>query len=133
MTRDTPLKYDVIDLDPYGSVVPFLDTAIQAIKEGGMICCTCTDLRVLCGPDLARCFYLYGVSRAKMDCYEENALRIVLYTINSIANKYSKYITPLVSYQSEFYLRVFFTVHTSKSECAKSMTKYGNVSFFVFF
>lgn len=30
-----PLKYDVIDLDPYGSAVPFLDTAVQAIVDGG--------------------------------------------------------------------------------------------------
>jgi tRNA G26 N,N-dimethylase Trm1 len=29
-------KFDIIDLDPYGSAVPFLDAAIQAIKSDGM-------------------------------------------------------------------------------------------------
>lgn len=28
-------RYDVIDLDPYGSPASFLDAAVQAISEGG--------------------------------------------------------------------------------------------------
>lgn len=27
--------FDVIDLDPYGSPSPFLDSAVQAVSEGG--------------------------------------------------------------------------------------------------
>jgi len=30
-----PLKYDVIDLDPYGSSIPYMECAIQAISDGG--------------------------------------------------------------------------------------------------
>lgn len=28
-------RYDVIDLDPYGSPAPFVDAAVQAVSEGG--------------------------------------------------------------------------------------------------
>ncbi len=28
-------RYDVIDLDPYGSPSPFLDAAVQAVSDGG--------------------------------------------------------------------------------------------------
>lgn len=28
-------RYDVIDLDPYGSPATFLDAAVQAVSEGG--------------------------------------------------------------------------------------------------
>lgn len=28
-------RYDVIDLDPYGSPACFLDAAVQAVSEGG--------------------------------------------------------------------------------------------------
>lgn len=28
-------RYDVIDLDPYGSPASFLDAAVQAVTEGG--------------------------------------------------------------------------------------------------
>lgn len=42
-------KYDVVDLDPYGSAAPFIDGAVQAVSEGGLLCVTCTDLAVLTG------------------------------------------------------------------------------------
>jgi len=44
------LSFDVIDLDPYGSVTPFLDSALHACDDT-LLCITCTDSRVLCGPD----------------------------------------------------------------------------------
>ncbi len=28
-------RFDVIDLDPYGSPAQFLDSAIQAVRDGG--------------------------------------------------------------------------------------------------
>ena len=34
--RDKDL-YDVVDLDPYGTAVPFLDSAVQAIEDGGLL------------------------------------------------------------------------------------------------
>jgi tRNA (guanine26-N2/guanine27-N2)-dimethyltransferase len=40
-------KYDVVDLDPYGSSAPFLDGAVQAVANNGLLCVTCTDLAVL--------------------------------------------------------------------------------------
>lgn len=33
--RGKNARYDVIDLDPYGSPAPFLDAAVQAVSEGG--------------------------------------------------------------------------------------------------
>ena len=32
--------YQVIDLDPYGTAAPFLDAAVQALADGGMLCIT---------------------------------------------------------------------------------------------
>lgn len=45
----TDNKFDVIDLDPYGSAAPFVDGAVQAVAEGGLLCVTCTDLAILAG------------------------------------------------------------------------------------
>ena len=43
--RSSPV--DVVDLDPYGTAAPFIDGAVQAIRDGGLLCVTCTDLAVL--------------------------------------------------------------------------------------
>jgi tRNA (guanine26-N2/guanine27-N2)-dimethyltransferase len=40
-------KYDVSDFDPYGTAAPFLDAAVQAVRDnGGLLCVTCTDASV---------------------------------------------------------------------------------------
>ncbi|CAE7311599.1 Trmt1 [Symbiodinium natans] len=48
--------YDVIDLDPYGTVAPFIDSAIQAVADGGLLCITSTDMPVLGGNHPETCF-----------------------------------------------------------------------------
>ncbi len=52
--------FDVIDIDPYGSASPFLDAAVQAVSDGGMLCVTCTDMAVLSGGHPETCYAKYG-------------------------------------------------------------------------
>ena len=42
-------EFDVVDLDPYGTASPFLDSAVQAVSDGGLLCVTCTDMPCLAG------------------------------------------------------------------------------------
>lgn len=39
-----PDGYEAVDLDPYGSPAQFLDSAVQAISEGGLLLVTATDM-----------------------------------------------------------------------------------------
>ena len=48
-SRAEETRFDVVDLDPYGTAAPFLDAAVQAVADGGLLAVTCTDLAVLCG------------------------------------------------------------------------------------
>jgi tRNA (guanine26-N2/guanine27-N2)-dimethyltransferase len=34
--------YHVVDLDPYGAPTPFLDPAMRAVADGGLLCVTAT-------------------------------------------------------------------------------------------
>ena len=45
--------YDAVDLDPYGSPSHFLDSAVQAVAEGGLLLVTATDMagRIPRAPD----------------------------------------------------------------------------------
>jgi tRNA (guanine26-N2/guanine27-N2)-dimethyltransferase len=53
-------RFDVIDLDPYGSPAEFLDGAVQSVSDGGMLAVTCTDMAVLCGNHCEACYAKYG-------------------------------------------------------------------------
>ncbi|CAD8055126.1 unnamed protein product [Paramecium primaurelia] len=122
------IKFDVIDLDPYGTVCPFLDSAIHACDDS-LLCITCTDSRVLCGPDTQKCFAQYGTARTKMNCFAENGLRTLLYTISQAAGRLGKAIKPLISFYGEFYLRVFVHVIKDKKETHKLFSQIGNLFF----
>ena len=58
--REAGENFHVVDLDPYGSAIPFMDAGVQAVSNGGLLCVTCTDASVLCGNNPETCFYKYG-------------------------------------------------------------------------
>ena len=100
-------RFDVIDLDPYGSCSIFLDGAVQSIRDGGLLCVTSTDLTVLCGNHPEVVFSKYGSNCPKTPFCHELAVRIVLYTIMMAAAKYGRSMEVLAAFQIDFYVRVF--------------------------
>ncbi|KAF4701441.1 tRNA methyltransferase 1, partial [Perkinsus olseni] len=111
------LAYDVIDLDPYGSASPFLDGALNSVKNGGLLCVTCTDSAVLCGNHTDVCYYRYGGTAPKAKYCHELALRLMLHAISSAAGRRKRAIVPLLSLSIDFYYRVFVRVIDSPKDC----------------
>ena len=116
-------RFDVIDLDPYGSPVTFLDAAVQAVRDGGLLCVTCTDMGVLCGNASETCYAKYGAVSLRTKYCHEMAVRIVLRAIDSHANRYSRYIVPVLSLSIDFYVRVFVKVYFGQSKVKQSLSK----------
>ncbi|KAK2663212.1 hypothetical protein Ddye_001786 [Dipteronia dyeriana] len=110
-----PKEFDVVDLDPYGSPSVFLDSAVQSVVDGGLLMCTATDMAVLCGGNGEVCYSKYGSYPLRGKYCHEMALRILLASIESHANRYKRYIVPVLSVQMDFYVRVFVRIYTSAS------------------
>lgn len=119
--------FDVVDLDPYGTAVPFLESALSCLAHNGLLCVTFTDMAVLCARKPHVCFYKYGAAPLGKSYCHEQALRMVLFTISSMANKHGKQIEPLVSLTVDFYVRLFIRVKESASGCQKSIARYSNI------
>lgn len=94
---DIKEAFDVIDLDPYGSMVPFLYSTLKSIKKDGLLCVTCTDSRVLCGDDKHKCYYLYRSVRGGSDTKRETGLRAMIHKISEVANSLDRNIKVLLS------------------------------------
>jgi tRNA (guanine26-N2/guanine27-N2)-dimethyltransferase len=110
-------KLDVIDLDPYGTAVPFMDAAVQAISDGGLLCITCTDAGIFASTGyLEKTFSQYGGLPAKGAHSHEVGLRLILHAIATSAARYGLAIEPLLSLSIDFYARVFVKVRRSPSE-----------------
>ncbi|XP_074023361.1 tRNA (guanine(26)-N(2))-dimethyltransferase [Numenius arquata] len=115
--------FDVIDLDPYGSPAPFLDAAVQAVSEGGLLCVTCTDMGVMAGNSAETCYSKYGAVSLKGKFCHEMALRIILHSLDARANVYQRFILPLLSVSADFYIRVFVRVFTGQAKVKASASK----------
>jgi tRNA (guanine26-N2/guanine27-N2)-dimethyltransferase len=114
-------RFDAIDLDPYGSPSIFLDSAVQTVKEGGLLLVTSTDMAVLAGNSPETCHSKYGAISLRTKACHEMALRILLQCIESHANRYGRYIVPLLSLSADFYIRVFVRVFTSAKICKQTL------------
>ncbi|KAL8638928.1 MAG: hypothetical protein Q9228_003970 [Teloschistes exilis] len=115
-TRASDL-YQVIDLDPYGTAVPFLDAALQAVTDGGLLCVTCTDSGVFASVGWAeKTFSQYGGLPWKGPQNHEAGLRLVLNTIASSAARHGLAIEPLLSLNIDFYVRLFVRVRKSAAD-----------------
>ena len=115
--------FDIVDLDPYGTAAPFLDAALQGVKDGGLLCVTCTDLAVLCGNQRDVCYAKYGSIPTKAGYCHEMAVRMVLATMDRVAARYKRYIVPLFCARIDFYVRLFVRVYVSPAEIKKVASK----------
>ena len=117
--KSVPIKkYDVIDLDPYGTAAPFLDAAVQAVHEdGGLLCVTCTDPGVWASNGYPeKCFSLYGGIPMKGVHSHEAGLRLILHAIATSAARYGLAMEPLLSLSIDYYARVFVRIYKSASD-----------------
>ncbi|KAK3319340.1 S-adenosyl-L-methionine-dependent methyltransferase [Apodospora peruviana] len=123
-------KYDVVDLDPYGTAAPFLDAAVQAVRDdGGLLCVTCTDSGVWASNGYPeKCYSLYGGVPLKGWYSHEVGLRLILHAIETAAAKYGLAMEPLLSLSIDYYLRVFVKIRKSparvKFQGGKNMITY---------
>lgn len=122
-------KYDVIDLDPYGTAAPFFDAAVQSVVDGGLLCVTCTDSGVFASTGyLEKSYALYGGLPMKGQASHEGGLRLIIHAIATSAARYGLAIEPLLSLSIDFYIRIFVRVRRSPAEvkylAGKSMIVY---------
>lgn len=110
-------RFDVIDLDPYGTAAPFLDSAVQALQDGGLLCVTCTDAGVFASNGyLEKTYALYGGLPLKGAFSHEGGLRLILHAVATSAAKYGIATEPLLSLSIDFYARLFIRVHKQQKE-----------------
>jgi len=119
----TARKYDLIDLDPFGTPAPFIDSALKGLKANGLLAATATDMMALCGvaPKAGTKMPKYGGAKSiKCEFVHEVAVRLLL---GFIARRSKRVMKPLLSLSTEHYIRVF--VKFGKVEGGRSKVEGG--------
>lgn len=121
--------FDVVDLDPYGSPAPFLDGAVQAVADGGLLCVTFTDMAVLCGAHADACFSKYDcVPLHKAHYCHELALRIGVTAVARAAARHRRYVQPLLCIAVDYYMRLFLRVATAPREANRLPARLAHIA-----
>ncbi len=102
---------DVVDVDPFGTPMPFLTAAIMAARHNGMLCVTATDLPVLMGKYPQKCLSRYGARSIRTVFSRELGLRVLLAAIGRQAASLDAGIEPLISFWDGHYYRLCVLVY----------------------
>lgn len=116
--------FDYIDIDPFGTPNPFLDSAAKRISRNGILAVTATDTAPLAGTYPNKCIRAYWAAPKRDSCMHETGLRILIRKIQLIGSQYEKALIPIFSFYKDHYLRVFFRCVKSNSEIDKLLKQH---------
>ena len=103
--RDTDPPLDVIDLDPYGTPMPFADAAFANARN--LVCVTATDTAPLCGAHLRSGIRSYSAVPRNTDYHPEMGVRILLSALVRSAARFDVGVRPLLTHATSHYVRTY--------------------------
>ncbi|MDR2873536.1 MAG: tRNA (guanine(26)-N(2))-dimethyltransferase [Methanobrevibacter sp.] len=121
LLREFKGKFDIIDIDPFGSPSFFMDSVGYSVKKNAMVCVTATDTSALCGTYLEPCIRKYNATPYKSEYCHETGIRILIGFIALSFAKHKKYIETKLSHSSQHYLRLYLKVKKSSKSTDKSL------------
>jgi len=105
----TGIPVDYVDLDPYGSPIPFIDSAVKPLSKNAVIGVSATDTAPLTCSHKRKTLRRYNVNCVKTDFDKELGLRILIYNIVQRGASQDVCLQPVLSYYHRHHYRVFFT------------------------
>ena len=99
--------FDYVDLDPYGSPLPFVGPMFSSLRLPAIAAVTATDLMVLAGVVRGACPARYGARPLHGRLGPEGGLRIVLANLARAARAHRMRLTPLLSYIHDHHDRTY--------------------------
>ena len=102
-----------VDIDPFGSPVPFLDSAMQSSARRAVMEITATDTAALTGSSASACRRRYGAKIRTDEMAHDSALRLLMATVARTAATHDRCIIPLLSSWDSHHIRVSVKVHRS--------------------
>jgi len=109
---------DVIDIDPFGTPMPFADAAFSNARD--LVCVTATDTAPLCGAHFESGVRSYSAVPRNTDYHPEMGLRVLLSALVRTAARYDTAARPICSHVSRHYARTYLELDgraTKADEC----------------
>ncbi len=118
-------RFDYVDIDPFGSPAPFLESAIRALRNDSALAVTATDTAPLSGLYGNVCLRKYFGKSLRVAYWKEIAIRLLIGSVVWTASRFDIGVTPLISYAADHYLRVYLTTKYGAKAADHSIGKMG--------
>jgi tRNA (guanine26-N2/guanine27-N2)-dimethyltransferase len=120
-------RFDIVDVDPFGTPAPYLDSAVRAIRNNGLLASTATDLAPLCGVHVKACIRKYGGRPLRTEYCHELAVRLLAGCTATLAAKHDIGIRVVFSHSSEHYIRVYAQIAYGAKKADESIKTLGYI------
>ena len=105
LLHDPETVFDVVDVDPFGTPMPFADAAFANARN--LVCVTATDTAPLCGAHFESGVRKYGTVPRNTDYHPEMGLRVLLSALVRTAARYDAAAVPLLAHVTRHYARAY--------------------------
>lgn len=120
-------RFDIVDIDPFGTPVPYLDAAVRAVKNHGLLAATATDLAPLCGVHAKACVRKYGGKPLRAEYCHELAVRLLCGAVAATAAKHDIGVLVLFSHSSDHYIRAYLQLTYGAKKADESAKTLGYI------
>jgi len=120
-------RFDFVDVDPFGSPAPYLDSAFRALRDGGLLALTATDMAPLCGVHPRACIRKYGGRPLRTEYCHELAVRLLVGCLTMTAAKHEMGVEVMFSHSTDHYIRAYAVLHQGAKQADRSIQKMGYV------
>jgi len=120
-------RFDFVDIDPFGSPAPFIDSAVRAVRDRGLIALTATDMAPLCGVHPAACIRKYSGRPLRTEYCHELAVRLLTGCLVLQSAKHDFGVEILFSHSTDHYVRVYAQLRRGAEEANKSVEEMGYI------
>jgi tRNA (guanine26-N2/guanine27-N2)-dimethyltransferase len=118
-------RFDLIDLDPFGSPAPFFECALRATADRGVLAATATDMAPLTGARSRACLRKYGINPVRTEFEKETAVRILTANLALCASKLGLGIDIAFSHATDHYARLFANVSKGRAQASQTARSLG--------
>jgi len=128
MLTFTGIPFDFIDIDPYGSPIPYIDSAFKPLGKKASLGVTATDTAPLTCSNARKMLRRYWHRCVDVDFEKELGLRVLISNIVLRGAAHDIMLRPVVSFLYKHYYRVIFETVRNASLSLENLSKcVGNV------
>jgi tRNA (guanine26-N2/guanine27-N2)-dimethyltransferase len=117
--------FDVVDIDPFGTPIHFVDSAFATTRD--LVCVTATDTAPLCGAHRNSGVRKYAAVPQNTEYHAEMGLRTLISALVRTAARYDTAAVPVLSHVTRHYARTYLELDHRATSADAAIDELGHV------